>query len=416
MSARIDINTNKQQEAQEDKEKRNERWQNTIGVLAVLAEIANVGILVEIIAKWIPRFAILAASSALRYLMAIADPLIYFFRASIRLARIIGRNVFHINFEEEEHDSPTFRKIRTVGDLISLTLFALAILTFAGFILTGPVGLTLAWGLSLSGLVPIYYFDYLRPAKKSGEKYYRYANNKEITQEVKERLKENYVNKKNSMILYITLLTGLVLLLICGTAAAFAPPFLAPILFYTSKMASLLLGAIACGRFVNFFFIPQCCLYRIEKTNGNLDISRYKKNYILVTNKEKRELHYITAEGRGEIIKLDNEDKFLNDLNDLEKKKWFFTPRNKIYLSEKVRNKLIPLRLSSEARKSDKHKNDAQIQPITSPKTETMPITLQNQQSSRPSAGGFFNANNLANNANDLIGTNDVQVNMPHHH
>jgi hypothetical protein len=388
------------------KHEQNKRWQNIAGILAVCAEIANVGIFVEVIAKWIPRFAALAASPALIYLMAIADPLIYCFRAAIRLTRLAGRHFFGIKFEEETHDTPVFKKVRTVGDVVSLSLFILAILTFAGFILSGPVGLTLAWALSLSGLMPIAYFDYIRPAHKLEEElnYYtkQYKDKPKISQEVTDRLIENYTNKNNSKRLYIILLVGLSLLLICGTAAAFAPPLLAPILFYTSKTASLLLGAIACSRFVNFVLVPGCYLHIVDKEAGELNYAKYKKNYLFLPHKS--ELLYVTDRDVPEVVPIDAK-KFNLRLQEIKKDRWLlsklytwlFAPKNSIALSEKEREKLLPLVLPPKTKHNLPIFDRPQVVPLSAPEA----TTPTNKRPPSPSSAGFYSGSRPANNRDD---------------
>ncbi|HVY53412.1 MAG TPA: hypothetical protein VHA13_02715, partial [Gammaproteobacteria bacterium] len=249
----------------EKENNKNRPWKRIALLFNTCAEISNVGILIQIIAKWIPSFAVLAQSAGFVWLMAIADPMIYFFRSLIRLTRLIGRNFFGIAFEEERDESPRFQKIRTIADLISMSLFVVAILCFAGILIAPPVNLTIAWSVALTGLLPIGFFDYFYPARKITKQYNRYKNDIHIKAETKDRLEAKYIHAQNAKKLYMALLVGLGLLLICGTAAAFAPPLLVPILIITSKIASLFLGGIAIGRFANFLFHRRTYLIELRE-------------------------------------------------------------------------------------------------------------------------------------------------------
>ena len=231
-------------------------WSRMITGFSIFAEVANIGIVLEIVARWLPTFAVLASSGPIAYLMLIADPLIYCFRASIRLARLIGRHVFHIAFEEEKHATKKELKQQTIGDIASLVFFSLAITFFLG-VVAPPVGITLAWVMGLMGLGVVGYFDYFLPEKRAKIHFQSVKNEKKHTPEEFAFLQKQYVKKRNAMRLYMALLFGLALLLICGSAAAFAPPLLVPILLVTSKVASIFLGAIACGRFLNWCFKPK---------------------------------------------------------------------------------------------------------------------------------------------------------------
>jgi len=63
-----------------------------------------------------------------------------------------------------------------------------------------------------------------------------------------EQAREEYTNARNSRRLFMAVLFGLALLLLCGSAVAFAPPVLIPILGVVSNLASLGLGIVFCMR------------------------------------------------------------------------------------------------------------------------------------------------------------------------
>src|SRR5690606_5047935 len=73
-----------------------------------------------------------------------------------------------------------------------------------------------------------------------------------LCRQTKDAAYAEYQNVKNGKRLFMGLLVGLAVLLVCGSAAAFAPPALVPILFIASKIASAYLGTIAAGRFLNW--------------------------------------------------------------------------------------------------------------------------------------------------------------------
>ena len=228
-------------------------WQKTVTIFTLLAEAANIGIVLEVAARWLPSFAALAASGPIAQLMIISDPLIYGFRALIRITRLIGRTFFKISFEEEKHATPSESKEHTIGDLVSLSLFSLSIAFFLGAI-APPIGVTLAWTMGLSGLAVAGYFDYYLPEQRSKAYFEKRNQNKSTTPQELAEAKNEYLKKKNSKRLFMALLVGLSLLLICGSASTFASPALAPALAVTSKLASIFLGGIACGRFLNWWF------------------------------------------------------------------------------------------------------------------------------------------------------------------
>lgn len=236
-----------------DKLRKPIHWHKAVALFTFLAEAANIGIVLEIVARWLPGFAVLAASGAIAQLMLISDPLIYFFRALIRVTRLVGRTFFKVSFEEEKYATPSECKEHTIGDLVSLSLFSLSIAFFLGAI-APPIGITLAWTIGLSGLSVAGYFDYYLPEQRSKSYFEKCSQNKFTNSNKLAELKQEYLEKRNSKQLFMALLLGLSLLLICGSAASFASPALAPVLTITSKLASIFLGSIACGRFLNWWF------------------------------------------------------------------------------------------------------------------------------------------------------------------
>ncbi len=229
--------------------KAQKKWQKAADNINIAAEASNVGIVIEIAGKWAPPLMAIGAG-VFSYIAFLADPLIYFFKSLNRLTRIVGRKCFGITFEEEKHGT---HKYQTLADIVSLSLFVLAIPLFLGAIVASPIGITIAWAVALAGLCVTGHFEYGHQAKKTKEKHEAALADEKSTPEIKEEAKKEYISKRNSYRLFIGLLVGLTFLLICGSAAAFAPPALVPILFITSKIASGYLGLIACGRLLNWF-------------------------------------------------------------------------------------------------------------------------------------------------------------------
>lgn len=242
-------------------------WDKALYVSAILSEVANIGIVIEVIAKWWPALLTIGLG-IFSHIVYYSDPIIYCFKSLNRLTRIVGRTFFDITFDEEKNGEHPWQ---TAGDILSLSFYILAIPFFFGSILSGPIGITIGWSFALCGLCVVGFFDYRYQKVKAQEQYEKTAAyflvlqnscNDASSPELKaqlitsEREKNNryeeYQSKRNSYFLYMGLLLGLGCLLICGSAALFAPPTIAPVLFIISKVASGYLGCIALGRFYNW--------------------------------------------------------------------------------------------------------------------------------------------------------------------
>jgi hypothetical protein len=217
-------------------------WDRAVHIFSILSEAANIGIVIEIIAKWWPALLTLG-QGFLSLIPFYSDPIIYFFKSLIRLTKLVGRTLFGITFADEKNGGHPWQ---TLGDILSLSFFSLSVPMFLGAVVSGPVGITIGWSLALCGLCVVGFFDYRYQAKVAQMKY------KQADEKESDLLFKEYRSKRNSYILYMGLLLGLGCLLICGSAALFAPPALAPILVIISKAASCYLGLIAAGRFYNW--------------------------------------------------------------------------------------------------------------------------------------------------------------------
>jgi hypothetical protein len=227
--------------------KKNHNWQKAADGLNVMAEVSNFGIFIKVVSAWIPAIQALGAG-AIGMMAAFTDPMIYFFRSLIRVTRVVGREFFGIVLDDEENGA---HKHQTKADIVSLILFSLAIPLFFGLIIASPIGITVAWGLAISGLGVAGYFDYAYPAKRAKEKYEALKIDPAASpQDVANALKDFEI-KQTAKRFFFSLIFGVGLLVLCTSAAVFAPPMIIPALFILSKVASALLGLIAVGRFVN---------------------------------------------------------------------------------------------------------------------------------------------------------------------
>lgn len=289
-----------------------------IKVAGDVAEGANLGIVLDMAGQWIKLF----ANGVFATIGFIADPVIYAFRALVRLLRIAARKM-GLAVEEELYGTP---KWQTVGDVVSLTLFSLAAVALVGCLISGPVGITVGWFLALSALCITAYFDYVCQERLAEEKY---LEAKQFREEMEERYQEelrkedalrqeeqnfhvrdmrvggaeddvendedgiplhyfsanfaddndvlNFDNsplaaarvrleyarfqesialqefekKKYSKRLFLALLIGIAFLVLCGSAAAFAPPAIIPVFLIFAKIASVYLGVVNVGRAIN---------------------------------------------------------------------------------------------------------------------------------------------------------------------
>jgi hypothetical protein len=221
-------------------------WQRAVDWLSIGSEASNIGIVFVVLTNLIPPL-LAVGKEFISTISFLTDPAIYCFKALIRVVRLIGREGFGFVFEEELHGKHEWQ---TLGDATTLALFSLAIPLFLGVIISGPVGITTAWAVALIGLGIVGFFDYYHPAKLAEE--HLQTLDPSLPPEARADLEKDCTSRKNSARLFGALLIGLTLLLISGSAAAFAPPLLIPILLMISKIASVYLTCIAVARFSNF--------------------------------------------------------------------------------------------------------------------------------------------------------------------
>lgn len=224
-------------------------WDKLITFFVIMSEASNIGIVIDMASQWYKPI-LTVAGGILGSLVYYADPIIYCFKSLVRLTRIVGREVFGVTFEEEKNGA---HKYQTAADVASLTMFGLSIALFIGALIAPPIGITVAWCFALGGLGIGGYFDYSHQEKLAHDKYKRLLDEGAPAHEI-DNVRKDYISKRNSKRLFYGLLIGLTLLLICGSAAVFAPPALAPILYVVSKIASAYLVGIALSRFANFAF------------------------------------------------------------------------------------------------------------------------------------------------------------------
>jgi hypothetical protein len=230
----------------------NPRWRKLINAFSALADMANAaGIGSHIIISLVPIGKALF-ESVFSVLTFYADPLIYCFRAAIRVIRLIGRKFYpdETDFEEEQYGlHPQQNKV----DVIATSIFLVAIGLF--FIPSSLLGLqaALAWFLGLTGTVITIYFDHYWPSKKAREKL---ENLEKESEEYKNT--ETYANQKYySARLYATLICGMLMLLVIGSITTAGFPLSVTTLFVLNgiaKMGSMLLVAVNIARPINWAF------------------------------------------------------------------------------------------------------------------------------------------------------------------
>jgi hypothetical protein len=225
---------------------RNKKWQKASEGLGVAAEVANVGIGIEVVGKLIPGV-VAAAGGALSFVAFITDPLIYFFRACVRLTRVVGRKYFGITFEEEKDGQ---HKHQTAADIACIALFCTAIPLLLG--VAAAIGSTVGWALAIAAVAINCHVDYGNQAKTAKEKYEALKADPATSPSTLAEAKKDHESKKKSYHYLIAVIVGLAFLFICGTAAVFAPPALVPILFFAAKAASAYLALINVARIANW--------------------------------------------------------------------------------------------------------------------------------------------------------------------
>ncbi len=234
-------------ELQSEKDK---HWNKVIRISEGLSEASNIGIVIQIFSKWIHGLFTLFGGF-FPVLVFIADPAIYFFKSLIRILRVVGREAFGVKFEEEKYGT---HKWQTAGDVVSLILFSFTIVFFLGAIVSGPVGITVAWALAMCGLSVVAKFDYIYREQQAKANWEALKKDPLATAVLIKQAKNDYLFARNSKRFFIALIVCLTLLLVCGSAAVFAPPALAIILFVISKFASASLVGIAFARFGNWLW------------------------------------------------------------------------------------------------------------------------------------------------------------------
>lgn len=225
------------------------KWHWLVKALSICAELANFGIFLEAIARWLPSFRAIVNTTILGSMMDVLDPLIYVFRSLIRVVRLVGRNIFNVMFEEEAHGTHPYQNL---ADVTVLILFCLAIATFTGLLVPPPFALTAAWALALSGLSINWYFDYIYPTERAFAKY-QLSVTKKDDESTQLQAQEEFEHRRHSMFLFGLVLVGLFFLLVCGSAVIIAPPAVDDALDILSKMGSVFLGIIGCGRLLHWF-------------------------------------------------------------------------------------------------------------------------------------------------------------------
>lgn len=199
-----------------------------------LAEFCNIGIAIDVIAK----FFNITPTGIFAILPFYLDPLIYTFKPASRLTRVIGRKFFGISFVGEElgvHDHQTYY------DLLIIGLSVLSVVVFFGVLIPAPFNKAVAWTLGLSSVSIAAYFDYYWPEKKADKLYqdtHALPNHHPNKKTLLEQRDKQYKDLKLKRYLYIATIIGCMLFFISGSAALFATASYSTMLHGLSKFGS----------------------------------------------------------------------------------------------------------------------------------------------------------------------------------
>lgn len=194
-----------------------------------MADAANTGYLFDALSKWF------VALGALAGLGQLIEMLILAFRSLVRLTKIVGRSI-GVAFPGDHGPKPDRSQI--ASDLASVTCFLLALILFSGILIPPPINFTVAWAVGLVGFAIVNYSDFKRPENKAQEKHERLLQQGSAQENI-EAARIAFTQRRAEWRSHTATLIGLTLMLLCGTAALFAPPLLAPVLLFIAQAASI---------------------------------------------------------------------------------------------------------------------------------------------------------------------------------
>jgi|GEM_PF-5645690 len=245
------------------------RWQKLVDFFSAAAEASNVGIVLQTAGQWVPAIAGIFAINPLSYLILIPERLIYFFRALAALTKVVGRTFFNIRFREEKIKS---HPLQTVGDLLCVACFALAVAFFVGALVAPPLNITLAWLMGLAGMGCSSYFNYRWPEKQAKLRYEDLGTDESY---------QEYKKLSAARHWYMCALAGVSVLLLCGSAVAMVSPTAATVLTLISNTASLFLIGVAALRFRHWVTAqqgnPKKSILQISTASANEQIQQIQQ-------------------------------------------------------------------------------------------------------------------------------------------
>lgn len=216
-------------------------WDRVSEILVALSHLANIGIVIAIIQPWLPFLA--TVGHILGPVTGVADPLIYVLKTLNSLWRLALR---HLGYQLVDEPYGHHRWQLQI-DSMAIVCFVLAVVSFLGVMAAGPLGPFLGWVFGLSGMM-MFGYSHEYTQYRLAEKEYEQAKltYPEDSSELKD-VEKHYLQKRREWVLCAALLAGLTVLLLCSTAAVFAPPAVVPILLIAYKIASVyLIGLNVC--------------------------------------------------------------------------------------------------------------------------------------------------------------------------
>jgi hypothetical protein len=216
-------------------------WQISVKIAEILANLANIGILIHILIVAVPAYLSVATMAKLAFVFGkftilantvtpLSDPIIYICKAINRAIRYVGNAKNKENeeyiFIEQKYGTHPWEDAANLGTFI---LFVIAIAAFCIPSALFPLGSFVAWLAGLSGVAINLYFDEIYPAKMAKETYKQLKNtnaNAERLDAINEDYKRHYYESR----FYMLILMGLVLVL---PFVAFLQAYTLPILVHS---------------------------------------------------------------------------------------------------------------------------------------------------------------------------------------
>lgn len=233
-----------------DTESLNSNWQDAIGWFVFLSEFFNTGIVYDIASKQIPaiRYPELVTASW------IFEALIYVFKIMVRLTYLVGENKnSKIVFNDRKNGK---HKHQSAADFTCALFFGLTIPLLLGVHVLPPYDKLIAWSLGISGLSVSAYFDYRYQAILA-EQALNLLDYNTDSEAYRKKITNEYKTAERAKKGFYGLIVGLILLLICDSAADVTPANVAQYLKIISQVTGVFLTGVAGLRFYNYITSPD---------------------------------------------------------------------------------------------------------------------------------------------------------------